>query len=533
MRKLYTALALCTALYSCGTNQPAVDSNENEVLTEFNEPHRLQFHFTPPSGWMNDPNGMVYHDGEYHLFYQHNPDSTVWGPMHWGHAVSEDLLHWEHLPIALYPDSLGTIFSGSAVVDVNNTSGLGTEDNPAMVAIFTYHHAEMEQQGRDDYQTQGIAYSLDNGRSWTKYEGNPVLPNPGIRDFRDPKVSWYEEGQKWVMALAVQDRISFYSSPNLIDWERESDFGQGIGAHGGVWECPDLFPLSMDGTNEQKWVLLVSINPGGPNGGSATQYFVGNFDGTDFVLDSEFEAGLDEEGIWIDYGKDNYAGVTWSNIPEEDGRRIFMGWMSNWQYANVVPTGNWRSAMTVARSLSLENTAEGYRLTSKPVNEIENIYAERYSLESQQVSESFQISEKLPFNTSTYALSLELEAADAETAFAIELSNANGQKMIIGYDPAREAYYTDRRQAGNQEFSDDFGGIHYGPRIAKGPQHSIRLLVDVASTELFADGGKTVMTDVFFPDDQFTELRFIVNEGQVDIKSGTVTELKSIWNANL
>lgn len=536
MKRLYTALALCTALYSCGNNQQSVESsssNRSAEAAEFNEPHRLQFHFTPPSAWMNDPNGMVYHNGEYHLFYQHNPDSTVWGPMHWGHAVSKDLVHWEHLPVALYPDTLGTIFSGSAVVDTQNTSGLGTADNPAMVAIYTYHNAEGERAGRDDYQTQGIAYSLDNGRSWSKYEGNPVLPNPGIRDFRDPKVSWYEAGEKWVMALAVQDRISFYSSANLLDWEHESDFGQGIGAHGGVWECPDLFALEVEGSSEKKWVLLVSINPGGPNGGSATQYFVGDFDGTEFVMDSEFETDLNEDGIWIDYGKDNYAGVTWANVPEEDGRRIFMGWMSNWQYANVVPTENWRSAMTVARTLSLENTREGYRIISKPVKEIENIYGERHSLEAQQVSSSLDISETLPFTTSTYELRLDLEVASAETAFAIEFSNAQDQKMIIGYDPQKEMYYTDRRQAGDHAFSEDFGGIHYAPRIEQGRQHSIRLLVDVASSELFADGGKTVMTDVFFPDEEFTGLRLTVNGGQLSLKSATVIDLNSIWQTSM
>ena len=246
---------------------------------------------------MNDPNGMVYHNGEYHLFYQHNPDSTVWGPMHWGHAVSKDLVKWEHLPIALYPDSLGTIFSGSAVVDKNNTSGLGTKDNPAMVAIYTYHNAEGEKAGRKDYQTQGIAYSLDNGRTWTKYKANPVLKNPGIKDFRDPKVSWYEKGQKWIMTLAVTDHISFYSSKNLLDWTKESDFGADIGGHGGVWECPDLFKMPVAGTNEEKWVLIVNINPGAPNGGSGTQYFVGQFDGKNFVLDNQFEQQLSSNNL--------------------------------------------------------------------------------------------------------------------------------------------------------------------------------------------------------------------------------------------
>jgi fructan beta-fructosidase len=307
------------ALSACQQNR----SSENSSGMAVYETYRPQYHFTPQTGWMNDPNGMVYYEGEYHLFYQHYPDSTVWGPMHWGHAVSQDLIHWQHLPVALYPDKLGYIFSGSAVVDWNNTSGLGTAEAPPMVAIYTYHDPGGERQGRIDFQTQGIAYSVDKGRTWTKYEKNPVLPNPGIRDFRDPKVSWNEVSKQWVMTLAVKDHIEFYGSPDLKKWSKLSEFGNTIGAHGGVWECPDLFSLK-DGEGNSKWVLFVSINPGGPQGGSATQYFIGNFDGKNFMPQ-------DTLARWIDYGADNYAGVTWSDIPASDGRRLFIGWMSNWQ----------------------------------------------------------------------------------------------------------------------------------------------------------------------------------------------------------
>ncbi|WP_225000228.1 glycoside hydrolase family 32 protein [Cesiribacter sp. SM1] len=517
----------CQAESSKQTTDEVVDNGTTK------EAHRLLYHFTPPSGWMNDPNGMVYHDGEYHLFYQHNPDSTVWGPMHWGHAVSKDMVQWEHLPIALYPDSLGTIFSGSAVVDLNNTSGLGTADNPPMVAIYTYHNAEGERAGRNDYQTQGIAFSLDRGRSWTKYESNPVLPNPGIRDFRDPKVSWNEEAQKWIMALAVADHISFYSSKNLKEWQHESDFGQGIGAHGGVWECPDLFKMQVNGSGAEKWVLLVSINPGGPNGGSATQYFVGDFDGKRFVLDEQFSADVDEKGIWIDYGRDNYAGVTWSNIPAEDGRRLFMGWMSNWKYANVVPTEKWRSAMTVARTLTLAETSEGLRLLSNPVEELEKLYQNEYTLESQAVASALDISEKMPFRSPALQIDLELELANADGEFAVELSNDQDQKILVGYDAAKNQYFIDRTKAGTHKFSDEFAGIHYGPRLASGAVHTMKLLVDVASVELFADGGKTVMTDIFFPDEEFTNVRLVSQKGNVRINAGKVTDLKSIYNGSL
>jgi fructan beta-fructosidase len=278
----------------------------------YGEQHRPQFHFTPDSMWMNDPNGMVFYKGEYHLFYQHHPHSNVWGPMHWGHAISQDLVHWKHLPIALWPDSLGTIFSGSAVIDWNNSSGLGDGQEPPMVAIFTHHNHELEKAGSDIFQYQSIAYSLDRGRSWTKYPGNPVLENPGIRDFRDPKVSWYEKDQKWLMVFAAQDRIMFYSSPNLIQWNKESEFSVEIAPGEGVWECPDFFPLTVGG--EEKWVLLVSIGDGGPNGGSGTKYYVGDFDGKQFLCDHP-----DNAPRWLDFGKDNYAGVSWSDIPSEDG----------------------------------------------------------------------------------------------------------------------------------------------------------------------------------------------------------------------
>ncbi|CAM3724973.1 glycoside hydrolase family 32 protein [Pontibacter korlensis] len=538
-------IALGAVLSSCGTNQATVE-NQDEAMNNitasvaFNEPHRPQFHFTPPTGWMNDPNGMVYHNGEYHLFYQHNPDSTVWGPMHWGHAVSKDMVRWEHLPIALYPDSLGMIFSGSAVVDTKNTSGLGTAENPPLIAIFTYHDAEAEKAGRNDYQTQGIAYSLNNGRTWTKYRNNPVLKNPGIRDFRDPKVMWYEKGQEWIMTLAVKDHISFYASKNLLDWKLRSDFGADVGAHGGVWECPDLIKMPVKGTNEEKWVLIVNINPGAPNGGSGTQYFVGDFNGSKFILDPDFKANLSakpsiaatvngQEGIWLDYGRDQYAGITWANVPKEDGRHLFIGWMSNWDYANVVPTEKWRSAMTVARSLELVNTPAGLRVASKPVQELQNIYHKTHVLEAQTVSGAIDISEQLSVKSSSYDLSLEVEPDASQKSFAVELSNSRNQQVLIGYDADRGQYYINRKKAGEHSFSDKFSGIQYAPRFSKDKLFSLRLVVDVASVELFADEGRTVMTSIFFPDEEFTKIRLIADKGQLKLSSGKLTELKSIY----
>lgn len=475
-------------------------------MSTYHEQHRLQFHFSPPEKWMNDPNGMVYHRGEYHLFYQYYPDSTVWGPMHWGHAVSKNLTHWEHLPIALYPDKLGYIFSGSAVVDTRNTSGFGTTDNPPLVAIFTYHDPVLDKQGSNVFQTQGIAYSTDAGRTWVKYEANPVLENPGIRDFRDPKVFWMEAHGKWVMALAVKDKISFYSSPNLKEWIHESDFGQSIGAHGGVWECPDLFQLG------NKWVLLVSINPGGPNGGSATQYFVGDFDGKNF-------RPQDNNTRWLDYGRDNYAGVTWSDIPQGDGRRILIGWMSNWDYANVVPTENWRSAMTVPRELSLE-AGDTYTVRSTPVIELNELH-----------TDVFEISDPIDFEqltVDTYDLELTFVSNQMGTQnFGITLFNGQGDELIIGYDAAAKSFYINRDKARKNDFAQNFSGIQTAAYAIRGNKLKWRLLVDVGSVELFVDDGALAMTALFFPQQPLDKLRLQPISG-INVK-GHLHKMKSIW----
>src|SRR6478735_7848163 len=268
MKSTINILLLSCVLGACGSSKTATEQESAPAVStesSYNEPHRPQVHFSPQANWMNDPNGMVYFNNQYHLFYQYYPDSTVWGPMHWGHATSKDMISWEHQPIALYPDTLGYIFSGSAVADINNTSGFGKDGKTPLVAIFTHHDAKREKSDPEHVETQSIAYSLDEGMTWTKYSNNPVLKNPGIRDFRDPKVSWFEAGKKWIMTLATTDRITFFSSPNLKAWTKESEFGKEFGAHGGVWECPDLFPLAYN--DEKIWILIVNINPGGPNGG--------------------------------------------------------------------------------------------------------------------------------------------------------------------------------------------------------------------------------------------------------------------------
>ncbi|MDB5012282.1 MAG: glycoside hydrolase family protein [Daejeonella sp.] len=479
----------------------------------YNDTHRPQFHFSPKAHWMNDPNGMVYLNGTYHLFFQHYPGGTTWGPMHWGHATSKDLVHWEEQAIALYPDSLGWIFSGSAVYDKNNTSGLGKNGKMPLVAIFTHHNSKLEKEGRKDYQYQSIAYSLDEGKTWTKYAGNPVLKNPGILDFRDPKVRWNEEARKWIMTLATKDRITLYSSPDLKNWSKESEFGETIGAHGGVWECPDLFPMSING--KTVWVLLVSINPGGPNKGSATQYFVGDFDGKTFKP-------YTTETRWVDWGADNYAGITWGNTGD---RRIFLGWMSNWQYANVVPTEKWRSAMTIPRELSLKTVDNTIYLASEPVKELNKIISKTSSLSNTVVNGSLDLSDKIQAFNGQYELKF---SSDQLINYSIVLSNDLGEELVVGYDKQANQYYIDRSKAGKIAFENGFGVKHTAPRISKDAGTDVTLVVDVASVELFADNGLNVMTDIVFPNKTLNKVSIKSADG-LTLKSLSYSKIEGIW----
>ncbi|MDP3914701.1 MAG: glycoside hydrolase family 32 protein [Bacteroidota bacterium] len=516
-------ILLIPLFFGCSSNSGNKKETNTSPAIYYTEQYRPQFHFTPEANWMNDPNGMVYYEGEYHLFYQYYPDSTVWGPMHWGHAISKDLVHWEHLPVAIYPDSLGWIFSGSAVADLKNTSGLGTAENPPLVAIYTYHNVMLEKSGSKTPQSQALAFSTDKGRTWTKYANNPVLESPGIPDFRDPKVFWHNETGKWVMILAVQDRVHLYSSPNLISWKFESEFGKGIGAHGGVWECPDLFPLKVEGSDVSKWVMLVNINPGGPNGGSANQYFTGEFDGKKFTPDETNEK-------WVDWGRDNYAGVTWSNVPETDGRRLFIGWMSNWQYANVVPTTVWRSATTIPRELSLINQDNSYLLVSKPVKEMEVLRGGTTPvyLSAQNISGEKEMSlDSITLSQSELIFDFNLENSSADS-LGIVLENNLQEKLVIGYSAKQKQFFVDRRAAGPSTFSKEFAGISKTPYTAGG-HLQLRIFVDVASTELFVDGGKLVMTDIVFPSENFTKLKVFSKGGDLLLGKAEFHSLKRIW----
>jgi fructan beta-fructosidase len=480
---------------------------------DYREPYRPQFHFSPQAHWMNDPNGMVYYKGEYHLFYQYYPGATVWGPMHWGHAVSTDLIHWQHLPVALYPDSLGYIFSGSVVADKTNSSGFQTGSESPLVAIFTYHNPAGEKAGKIDFQSQGIAYSNDRGRTWIKYAGNPVIKNPGTRDFRDPKVCWQESSRHWILTLAAGNEVQFYQSTDLKNWQLSGSFGKTAGSHAGVWECPDLFEIKTD-NGESKWVLFVSIGNGAPNHGSGTQYFVGHFDGETFINENP-----DSTTLWIDYGTDNYAGVTWSNAP--DTRRIFLGWMSNWQYAQKVPTEKWRSAITLPREVSLRNTANGWRLFFNPVKESSG-------LRTTKKATTLVAGKQYPLSLNELILDFSLSPDHSEN-FGIELGNNNGEKLKIGFDRSTNRFYIDRTGMKQVTFSNDFPALHTAQRIGTSNTITMHLFIDRSSVELFADDGSLVMTDLFFPLQDFTSVEIFPGKGKNPLMNGKMYTLQSIW----
>lgn len=482
---------MAIVLMAVGCNHENRSSGNKE---DEREKHRPQFHFSPKKGWMNDPNGMVYLNGKYHLFFQHNPDSNVWGPMHWGHAISTDLVHWKEQPVALFPDSLGTIFSGSAVVDSANTAGFGAS---ALVAIFTHHNIHIEQEKTGKHEYQSLAFSTDEGRTWKKYEGNPVLPNPGIVDFRDPKVMWHEESKQWIMTLATKQTITFYASPNLREWHRLSEFGKDIGAHGGVWECPDLFQLKSEAG--EKWILLVSINPGAPNGGSGTQYFVGEFDGTRFQADHT-------DIRWMDYGPEDYAGVTFSNTGE---RKVLVGWMNNWEYANEIPASTWRGAATFARELKLIKLGKDFFLSSDLVSELDALYTRGGDEMAISVDGSYDLSEKMRDFKGQYMLELKTEEV---RDFSLHLKNEKGEEVIIGFDASKNHYYVDRSKSGNVTFKENFILNAIVPRIGK-EAPSLKLLVDVTSVEVFADGGLSVLTALFFPNEVLDGLEIRAHKG--------------------
>lgn len=651
------------------------------ITTSYQEQFRPQFHYSPMKNWLNDPNGMFYFEGEYHLFYQYHPHSTTWGPMHWGHAVSKDLVTWKELPIALSPDEKGMIFSGSAVVDWNNSSGFGSAESPPIVAMFTYHNQEMADNSVIPHQTQAIAYSLDKGRSWSKYEGNPVIENPGIVDFRDPKVVWDDENGQWVMVLAQEDHIGFYTSDNLREWRHVSNFGKDHGTHSGVWECPDLLKMKIEGTDEYRYVLLVSINPGGPNGGSATQYFVGDWDGKNFTPDPTsskslrvkaphfpegelidgFEEGYskwkihgdaflnkptmgnhvrqwpiqgfvgnylansfsdgdypqgellslpftitqdyinfyvaggyepervsvqlisdgqviktaggnhtnkfvlrsfsvsdfkgkkaqiriidrssdpwgfimvdqltqserpaenaEEHAMWLDWGTDNYAGVTFANTQEVAQHPIFMGWMNNWDYARNIPTSTWRGAMTLPRTLRLVKISQGFRVTSQPVENVNKILGTKHTtlVAARETKQT-----ELPAN-GVAKINLDFSLASAG-AMKLLFHNST-EALVLNVDISGKLVELDRNQVSYQGFSEQFQGIVSMPLESVAENNSVEIWLDTSSIEVFTGNGKYTMTSRIFPTLPFSQLT-IQNQSPNTSVTVSIQNIKSIW----
>lgn len=476
------------------------------------EPYRPQFHFTAPEKWLNDPNGLIYFEGEYHLFYQYHPESSFWGPMHWGHAVSDDLVHWQHLPIALRPDGLGQIYSGSAVIDRANTAGFGPN---AMVAIFTHHHTATAAQ------SQSLAVSTDRGRTWTMHGGNPVIPtDPNLPDFRDPKVFWYDTGDgdgRWVMSLAAGKTILFFTSPNLREWTASGSFGDGHGATDGVWETPDLFPLPIEGSDEPRWLLLVGVGDGAPAGGSGQQYFVGTFDGSTFVSDHPRSTVL-----WMDYGADFYATQSWSNSP--DGRRLAIAWMSNWAYANLTPTTVWRGAMTLPRVLSLVPTPDGPRLLQRPVAELAVLRGPRRPVEGRTIPADGSLPVAGTGRLVELDVTFEIDAGGADR-MGVRVCFGPDHHVSAAYTPASHTLTLDRTHGTADPFHGPFAIPHDAPLPPHEGAVRLRLFLDHSSVELFANGGRVTITDQIFPPDFPPTIELFADGAPVAVRALSIYDL--------
>ena len=449
----------------------------NTFDTQNRERFRPLYHHTPVYGWMNDPNGMFYMpssptgndgqespaDGVWHLYYQWNPYGSMWENMTWGHSTSTDLIHWEAQPTAIKADALGTIFSGSCVVDHENTAGFGKD---AVVAFYT---------SAGESQTQSMAHSNDGGRTFTKYEGNPVITS-NVPDFRDPKVFWHKDTKRWIMMLAVGQEMQIYSSADLKQWTMESRFGQEYGCHGGVWECPDLFELPVRGTGQKKWVLVCNINPGGIFGGSATQYFVGQFDGHKFTCESKPEVTK-----WMDYGKDHYATVSFDNAPE--GRRVVLAWMSNWQYANEVPTKQFRSANSIPRDLDLFTDGTETYCGVVPSEEMLSMRGRQ----QKQLTEACEV------------------VVNLKGSADITLANAKGEQVTMRYDAQKQTFSMDRTKSGDVSFSENFACTTTAP--THGQLKQLRLFIDRCSIEAFDADGRMAMTNLVFPSEPYNQIK--------------------------
>lgn len=496
-----------------------------ETEVTFEERYRPQYHYTPRINWMNDPNGLVYYDGTFHLFHQYNPFGDQWGYMSWNHATSPDMIHWEHQPVAIPygKEEEEGIFSGGAVVDHNNTSGFGDGSRAPIVATYTSHYT------RDDgstWQAQSLAYSTDGGETFVKYEGNPVLEYDDP-DFRDPNVMWDEQIERWVMVVALpqQFKVQFYASDNLIDWEFLSDFGP-AGATGGIWECPDLFPLAVDGDPENiRWVLHVDINPGGIAGGSGSQFFVGDWDGETFTTDESISGG---DVIWGDYGTDYYAAISWNNLPEEDGRRVMIGWMNNWLYANDIPTDPWRSAMSIPRTVHLEMIEDNMKVVQRPVEELQQLRNGHTELGNRSVTEGIHSLTNEGISGKAYELIMELEPQNSST-IGLKLREGTDEETLVGYNAENGTVFVDRTNSGEDGFHEDFAQRNEAPARLIGGKVKLHIFVDWSSVEVFVNDGETVITTRIFPDPESEDISLYSEGGEGTISTLSFWSLQSIW----
>lgn len=482
----------------------------NEIMlsktfdTTNREKYRPAYHHTPLYGWMNDPNGMFYKDGKWHLYYQYNPYGSKWQNMTWGHSVSTDLIHWQHEPEAIKPNGLGAVFSGSCIVDKENTAGFGKD---AVIAMYT---------SAGTRQMQSIATSYDNGSTFNIYPGNPTLTLES--EARDPNMFWNDKTGEWnlVLAHALDKEMLFFTSADMKNWTLQSGFGKGVGAQGGVWECPDIFPLTIKDSNETKWVLLCNINPGGPFGGSATQYFIGDFDGKHFIADTDANGNVPTK--WLDYGKDHYATVSWSDAP--NGRRTVIGWMSNWQYGADVPTMQYRSANTLPREISLFRDADGELYAAcAPSPEVEMLRNKLVVKSGSKTIGAKRSTFSMPAaNSGICEIMLDIDGSKSQSVDLV-LANAKGDKVVMTYDTKQHTMSFDRTRSGIVDFSQEFGAVTITPTHEKDGKVSLRLFIDRSSIELFGDDGRFVMTNLVFPNEPYSTLSISAKNGNAKISN--------------
>jgi fructan beta-fructosidase len=486
----------------------------------YNEQYRPQYHFSPKVNWTNDPCGIVYANGEYHLFFQFNPFGDLWGHMSWGHAVSRNLVQWRELPVAIPEGEGPMIFTGSSVVDQKNTSGLCEPGTQCIVSIYTGHTPKSGAWAQ--LQTQDLAVSQD-GYTWTKYKGNPVL-NIDQTDFRDPKVFWHEASKQWIMVtvLPLAKKASIYGSPNLKDWKHLSDFGP-EGETKGIWECPDLFelPASSD-RHEVHWVLKIGLNPGHISGGSGEQYFVGQFDGKQFRNESP-----KSDIRWLDYGRDCYCALTWNGEASGSGRHM-IGWMNNWDYAPVAPTKPWKGAMTLPRKLELHHSGGQFRLAQVPVESLRSLRAEQLTYSGKSPAELNRKLRQWAHRTQTLEIEATIRPGSAKRV-VWKLLGGSGEYTLVGFDAEARQLFVDRTKSGNTGFSPKFPSRTIAPMEVRNGELSLRIFTDRSSVEVFADNGQVVMTNLVFPKPDSTDLSLAVEGGEMESLRMNAWNLRSIW----